>query len=298
MQQVKKNRMRSKKKKRRSNVPMPFKPFFRQRGIRALALLCVGIYTAIILVIAFFNLYAFSKEVEQSINQVYPVIDYQRKPLASPSYFNILNGEPSQNEEDAVVFSRAVVIDNDINARPQSGLERASIIIEFPVEGGITRFAAIFNPSVSVPKIGPVRSVRQYFVDFTEDIGAMIAHSGGSPDALRAVKLLYGAVADLDEIGPLGRYFWRDPALYAPHDLFTSSTLLTKAFEDGSIVAPKKPNYTAVGWKWRESPAIENNALLNNQDSSRAENSAKIVNNNGAQKGKSILIDYSPAVMK
>src|SRR6056297_3045109 len=57
----------------------------------------------------------------------------------------------------------AVSIENSPAARPQSGLEKAEIVYEFMLEGGITRFLAIFWPKVP-KKIGPIRSARPALV--------------------------------------------------------------------------------------------------------------------------------------
>ena len=52
-----------------------------------------------------------------------------------------------------------VVIENHPDARPQSGLDKASIVYETIAEGGITRFLAVFQEN-EVAEIGPVRSAR------------------------------------------------------------------------------------------------------------------------------------------
>ena len=52
----------------------------------------------------------------------------------------------------------AVKVDNYPDARPQSGIDQADIVFDEPVEGGITRFAAVFqcqSPSL----IGPIPSI-------------------------------------------------------------------------------------------------------------------------------------------
>jgi len=57
-----------------------------------------------------------------------------------------------------------ISIDNHVGARPQSGLSRADLLYELPVEGGITRFLGVFWTQ-DVDKIGPVRSARHYHID-------------------------------------------------------------------------------------------------------------------------------------
>src|SRR5581483_4111884 len=53
----------------------------------------------------------------------------------------------------------AVKVDNYSAARPQSGLDNADIVFEEPVEGGITRFVAIFQCQ-NAALVGPIRSAR------------------------------------------------------------------------------------------------------------------------------------------
>lgn len=84
----------------------------------------------------------------------------------------------------------AVMIDNDNEqARPQSGLEDAYLIYEMVVEGGATRFMAIFK-NADTEKIGPVRSSRHYFLDYALENGAIYTHFGWSPKAQSDISSL------------------------------------------------------------------------------------------------------------
>jgi Protein of unknown function (DUF3048) N-terminal domain/Protein of unknown function (DUF3048) C-terminal domain len=119
----------------------------------------------------------------------------------------------------------AVSIDNQIDARPASGLNQAEFVIEAPVEGGISRFLAFFARGNSVPEIGPVRSARPYFLDWVKDAGpALFVHIGGSPEAMARIAsdpvLL---VTDADGIGAAGVFFSRDDARVAPHNAYIAS---------------------------------------------------------------------------
>ncbi|MBQ3476508.1 DUF3048 domain-containing protein [Candidatus Saccharibacteria bacterium] len=81
-------------------------------------------------------------------------------------------------------------------ARPQSGLNEAGVIFEAIAEAGITRFAAIFqDPSAAV--IGPIRSLRLYYLEWDTPFDCTIVHAGGADDALRAVAS--GGYSDLTE---------------------------------------------------------------------------------------------------
>lgn len=58
----------------------------------------------------------------------------------------------------------AVMIPNNAPALPQSGISKAAIIYEAPVEGRITRLMGIFEDYDDLEYIGPIRSSRDYFV--------------------------------------------------------------------------------------------------------------------------------------
>lgn len=144
---------------------------------------------------------------------------------------------PDNNPVDSSVHSAttetsssplAVVIENDPEARPQFGLSQADIVLETVAEGGITRMLAIFlgEQPQKVPRIGPVRSARPYFVNWAYGFNAAFAHSGGSKEAFVQIAALEG-FKDINEFYA-GNYFWRDTKKPAPHNLYTSTELLGK----------------------------------------------------------------------
>jgi len=71
----------------------------------------------------------------------------------------------------------SVKVENTDAARPQAGIDQADVLYEEVVEGGITRFVAIFNSTVP-DVIGPVRSVRQEDPDIVWPLGGIFAYSG------------------------------------------------------------------------------------------------------------------------
>lgn len=112
----------------------------------------------------------------------------------------------------------AVMIENSPDARPQSGLQEAGIVFEAIAEGGITRFMALFQES-KPGSIGPVRSVRPYYLDFLVPFDAPVAHAGGSAQALADIR--NQGIKDLDQaFNP--NYYQRVSTRYAPHNLYTS----------------------------------------------------------------------------
>lgn len=123
------------------------------------------------------------------------------------------------------IFPLAVVIENHSDARPQAGLSQANLVIEAEVEGGITRFLAFFAENNKPERIGPIRSARPYFVDWSRGLSSLYVHVGGSPEAL--AKIIKENVLDLNEFYN-ERYFWRDGSNVAPHNVFTSGDNLDK----------------------------------------------------------------------
>lgn len=116
----------------------------------------------------------------------------------------------------------AIMIENSPDARPQAGLKDAGIVYEAIAEGGITRFATIFQEAMP-DYIGPVRSVRPYYLELIKPYDAPVAHAGGSAEALAMVRS--NEFKDLDQFfNP--NFYQRISSRYAPHNLYTSRAQL------------------------------------------------------------------------
>ncbi|MBU0767337.1 DUF3048 domain-containing protein [Patescibacteria group bacterium] len=154
----------------------------------------------------------------------FDLLSQSDKPLVAPFSEIIakLSMIPNMKKEIPLI---AVVIENHEGARPhQKGLDDALMIQEHIVEGLISRFVVLFNAQ-KLPKIvGPVRSLRNYFIDALLPHTNVIIHAGGSPDALYRTAgdegifaingLYYDHSTDTDE-------FIRIDGIAAPHNLFT-----------------------------------------------------------------------------
>src|SRR5205085_4871111 len=115
-----------------------------------------------------------------------------------------------------------VKIENSPPSRPQAGLDKADIVFEAVVEGGQTRFLAIFQSADADPA-GPVRSVRPSDPAIVSPFGGIAAYSGGIQrfvDAMRATGL-----KNYDETSG-GSAFRRRSDKVAPHNLYTSTPAL------------------------------------------------------------------------
>ena len=123
-------------------------------------------------------------------------------------------------DEDSISRPFAVMINNISTARPfQSGLQDAYIIYEIIVEGGITRYLALFMDQ-ETERIGSVRSSRHYYLDYALENDAIYVHHGQSPQAAADFSKLGidRIVVDNSKTG------WRDKSLKvsSEHTLFTS----------------------------------------------------------------------------
>ncbi len=116
----------------------------------------------------------------------------------------------------------AIMIENSPDARPQSGLIDSGIVFEAIAEGGITRFLTLHQED-QPEYIGPVRSVRPYYIDWLRGFDAAVAHVGGSADGL--AKIRDEGIKDLDQFANPDAY-WRVNTRYAPHNMYTSMSKL------------------------------------------------------------------------
>jgi hypothetical protein len=122
----------------------------------------------------------------------------------------------------------AVMVDDQVRARPQAGLSEADVVYQAPAEGGVPRYMAIFQTK-DPDLIGPVRSARVYFVAWAEEWRALYVHVGGATNAQRYLYANNGQyVFNADEIhwGITTGYFDRVGFRASPHNVFTSGARL------------------------------------------------------------------------
>lgn len=184
-----------------------------------------------------------------------PVVEAPPK-TTEPSRLTGLEVPLEYNQRTAT----GIMIENSPDARPQSGLKDAGVVYEARVEGGITRFMAVFQDNLP-EYVGPVRSVRPYFLDFLGPYDAGISHVGGSGQALSEIK--NQGIKDLDQyLGANSTAYWREKSRYAPHNMYTNVVKLKevekqknwsstyKGFVRGAEdKASDKPNAKAINIK-------------------------------------------------
>jgi Protein of unknown function (DUF3048) N-terminal domain/Protein of unknown function (DUF3048) C-terminal domain len=130
----------------------------------------------------------------------------------------------------------AVKVENTPDAYPLTGLDKADIVYEEVVEGGITRFISVYHCG-GAPRVGPVRSARTTDPKILLQYGAhpLLAFSGGSRAVMKTVE--EAGVIELTEEDPAAA-FTRDESRVIPHNLFTNTqklwTAAAKSHEDAT----------------------------------------------------------------
>lgn len=131
------------------------------------------------------------------------------------------------SKEDSQRPVTAVMIENSPDARPQSGLKECGVTFEAIAEAGITRFLCLYQEA-QPELIGPVRSLRPYYLDWLAAFDPTVAHVGGSLNSLNEVR--GGSYKDLDQYFNAETY-WRTKDRRAPHNVYTNSKNLNAANE-------------------------------------------------------------------
>ncbi|MFN4002926.1 DUF3048 domain-containing protein [Microcella sp.] len=167
-------------------------------------------------------------------------------PTPSPSYVSTyvpppeygiapLTGE--QIEVGALTApSLAAKVDNHPSARPQVGLDRTDIVFEELVEGGLTRYVAVWHSDVP-SVIGPVRSIRPMDPEIISPLGGIVAYSGGQQ---RFVQLMlaapvYNAIHGQSDTAST---FYRGDNAPAPHNVLVKAPQLISQHLD--LAAPRQ----------------------------------------------------------
>ena len=121
----------------------------------------------------------------------------------------------------------AFKIDNNLNARPQSGLEDADSVHEILVEGGMTRFLAFFYDNTS-DYLGPIRSARPTDPTLVRPYGGILVVSGATPGLVPQIRELGVAVLEEQPAPAMFRITSRN----APHNLYGDTELIRELVDE------------------------------------------------------------------
>jgi len=140
-----------------------------------------------------------------------------------------LTGEPvSGGTPDHPVL--VAKIDNTGSSRPQVGLEKADLVTEELVEGGMTRLAVFFYRHLS-KVVGPVRSMRASDIGITKPAHGVIVASGAAPPTLHRLEN-----ADITFFTEGGPGYYRDGGRSAPYNLMVRLPELAKTLRKKAVV--------------------------------------------------------------
>jgi len=149
--------------------------------------------------------------------------------------------DTEKKDNEVVVEEKVEIVDLESNTRPyavvvnnypgavkvHSGLNKAYMVYEFPIEGGITRSLALFK-DVSDVKIGTVRSARHDYLDYALENDAIFVHFGWSKSAEQDISSL--KINNIDGNTSDSSVFWRENPLKlaSEHTVYTN---LSKVIE-------------------------------------------------------------------
>jgi len=146
--------------------------------------------------------------------------------------------------EDEAQLNRRVIgvkIDNFPDARPQSGLNAAEAVYEVLVEGGLTRFLAVFHTS-DVDYLGPMRSARPTDATIMKPLGGAFATSGASNWVRRHI-----ASEGVEMLGEGASKAFRIKSRWAPHNLYVDTNLVREGADENDVADDPPPALWAYG---------------------------------------------------
>jgi predicted small lipoprotein YifL len=144
-----------------------------------------------------------------------------------------LTGKPMPNgRPDHPVF--IVKVENTEGGQPQYGLNKADMVIEELVEGGLTRLAAFYYSNLPT-KVGHVRSMRASDIGIASPVGGQIVASGGAARTYKRVKNA-GITIFSEDYGAPG--FRSDPAKVRPYNRLVNLQTIARKAKDSRIFGP------------------------------------------------------------
>ncbi len=157
---------------------------------------------------------------------------------------NPLTGEYDTAITDENNRMVAIVVENTPAARPQWGLTSPDILMEYEVEGGITRMLWLYANSEHIPeKVGPVRSARHDVVEIAYGFNAIFVHWGGSTFAYEKIREYDTALSRRD--GMYHKCFFRDTTrnVSSEHTGYTTGSALRNSFAAVGFSSTHREDY-------------------------------------------------------
>lgn len=121
-------------------------------------------------------------------------------------------------------------VDNHPAARPQVALDQADIVFEQLVEGGYTRYVAVWHSNLPI-EVGPVRSVRPTDPDIVSPFGGILAYTGGQQRFIDAM-LNTPVESAIHGQSNVADFFSRSTDKVDPHNVIVRGAELVQHFSD------------------------------------------------------------------
>jgi hypothetical protein len=162
--------------------------------------------------------------VEETVDVVEEVVepDVSRHPLTGFELGGAMVAGPSI----------AVKIDNTAAGRPRVGIAAADLVFEELVEGGVTRYLAVFHTAIP-DEVGPVRSGRPQDSDLVASLGGVFVFSGvGNSNVRQIIERSGATLVEHDTSGgtPDGAFFFRSDRKPAPLNLHIEAASLLESY--------------------------------------------------------------------
>ena len=163
-------------------------------------------------------------------------------PVPKPVYWPLTGHQGKKAAMGRPALS--VKIENAPEARPTTGLEDADIVWEEVVEGGITRFVAVYHSRIP-DAVEPVRSIRPMDAEIVAPLRGVLAYSGGQPPFIAQIGKVGTQSVVMDDGDP---GFRRDPNRAAPHNVIGSpEVFMSQARGDRETPPPAQFSYAHEG---------------------------------------------------
>ncbi len=150
-------------------------------------------------------------------------------PEQFPEGVNPLTGLPA----DPAALARRPLIVQISNAppivRPQAGVGAADVLVEYEVEGGLTRFSGVFLSQLP-ERVGSIRSARLIDDQLIPMFSAVFGYSGASEGVTAVLNNADYAARTFSNMQLDVPYFWRDLSIEPPHNLFFNAAALVNGF--------------------------------------------------------------------
>ena len=157
---------------------------------------------------------------------------------------SVITGRPIANPNVNNTPALVVKIDNVPRARPQTAINDADIVYVELVEGGVTRYAAVFH-SENPGTVGPVRSMRTTDINLLRPLNEpLFANSGANNFTTNAVNA--SPLVNIGAATGSGGAYFRNNGRPAPHNLFSTTQALRNAGGNRGgvppvVFAPRRP---------------------------------------------------------